>query len=108
MRFSDSIYIAGHTGLVGSALVRLLKKRGFKNLLMKPHNELDLRNQSQVQKFFREHSPDYVFLAAARVGGIRANNTYPADFIYDNLMIQTNVLHQAYVHGGKLTAKGGY
>lgn len=101
MRFSDSIYIAGHTGLVGSALVRLLKKRGFKNLLMKPHNELDLRNQSQVQKFFREHSPDYVFLAAARVGGILANWNSPAEFIYDNLMISTNIIHESYNSGVK-------
>jgi GDP-L-fucose synthase len=92
------IYVAGHRGLVGGAIWRRLESAGFSNLIGRTSKELDLREQAGVQRFFAEERPDYVFLAAARVGGIRANNTYPGEFIYDNLMIQTNVLHQAYVH----------
>jgi len=96
MHTNDKIYIAGHKGLVGSAIVRLLKSRGFRNLLMRTHSELDLTNQKEVQDFFTQEKPDYVILAAAKVGGIHANNTYPADFIYQNLMIESNVIHSAY------------
>jgi GDP-L-fucose synthase len=93
---SDKIYVAGHRGLVGSAIVRQLEARGFTNLLMRTHEELDLTNQAQVQGFFQQEKPDYVILAAAKVGGIHANNTYPADFIYQNIMIETNVINSAY------------
>ena len=93
---SDKIYIAGHRGLVGSAIVRQLKNRGFTNLLMRTHKELDLTNQAQVQAFFKQEKPDYVILAAGKVGGIHANNTYPADFIYKNIMIEANVVNSAY------------
>ncbi len=96
MNLNDKIYIAGHTGLVGSAILRQLKTRGFKNLLLKTHKELDLTIQSKVEKFFNQEKPDYVFLAAAKVGGIQANNTYPADFIYKNMMIQANVIKSAH------------
>jgi GDP-L-fucose synthase len=96
MKLNDKIYIAGHRGLVGSAIVRQLEARGFTNLLMRTHKELDLTIQAQVQSFFQQEKPDYVILAAAKVGGIYANNTYPADFIYQNLMIQTNVINSAY------------
>ena len=96
MNLNDKIYIAGHRGLVGSAIVRQLESRGFINLLMRTHKELDLTNQAQVQSFFQQEKPDYVILAAAKVGGIYANNTYPADFIYQNLMIETNVINSAY------------
>ena len=96
MNLNDKIYIAGHRGLVGSAIVRQLEERGFTNLLMRTHKELDLTNQSQVQNFFQKENPDYVILAAAKVGGIHANNTYPADFIYQNMMIETNVINSAY------------
>ncbi len=92
------IYVAGHRGLVGGAIWRRLERAGFTNLIGRASKELDLREQTAVRSFFAEARPDYVFLAAARVGGIRANNTYPAEFIYDNLMIQTNVLHQAHTH----------
>jgi GDP-L-fucose synthase len=95
------IYVAGHHGLVGGAIWRRLERAGFTNLIGRTLHELDLREQAAVARFFAETQPEYVFLAAARVGGIRANNTYPAEFIYDNLMIQTNVLHQAYLHGVK-------
>ena len=95
------IYIAGHQGMVGSAVVRALINGGFKNLILRTSKELDLRDNGRVVSFFSEARPDYVFLAAARVGGILANNTLPAEFIYDNLAIQTNVIHQAYVHGVK-------
>lgn len=90
------IYIAGHTGMVGSAIVRCLQQEGFTNLLVRTSKELDLRSQSQVFEFFEQEKPDYVFLAAAKVGGIVANNTYRADFIYDNLTIQNNIIHAAY------------
>jgi len=97
MDLKDKIYIAGHRGLVGSAIVRQLESRGFTNLLMRTHKELDLTNQAQVQIFFKQEKPDYVILAAAKVGGIHANNTYPADFIYQNMMIEANVINSAYV-----------
>jgi GDP-L-fucose synthase len=96
MDLNDKIYIAGHRGLVGSAIVRQLESRGFTNLLMRTHKELDLTNQAQVQNFFQQEKPDYVILAAAKVGGIHANNTYPADFIYQNMMIEANVINSAY------------
>jgi len=93
---SDKIYVAGHRGLVGSAIVRQLEQRGFTNLLMRTHKELDLTSQVEVQTFFQQEKPDYVILAAAKVGGIHANNTYPADFIYQNMMIEANVINSAY------------
>ena len=96
MDLNDKIYIAGHRGLVGSAIVRQLESRGFTNLLMRTHKELDLCNQAQVQNFLQQERPDYVILAAAKVGGIHANNTYPADFIYQNMMIEANVINSAY------------
>ena len=96
MNLNDKIYIAGYRGLVGSAIVRQLESRGFTNLLMRTHKELDLTNQAQVQSFFAQEKPDYVILAAAKVGGIHANNTYPADFIYQNMMIEANVINSAY------------
>jgi GDP-L-fucose synthase len=96
MNLNDKIYIAGHRGLVGSAIVRQLESRGFTNLLMRTHKELDLTNQAQVQNFFQQERPGYVILAAAKVGGIHANNTYPADFIYQNMMIEANVINSAY------------
>jgi len=96
MDLTDKIYIAGHRGLVGSAIVRQLKNRGFSNLLLRTHNELDLIKQTDVLSFFQKERPDYVILAAAKVGGIYANNSYPADFIYQNIMIEANVIHAAY------------
>ena len=96
MNQNDKIYIAGHKGLVGSAIVRQLDKLGFSNLLMRTHKELDLTNQAQVENFFKREKPDYVILAAAKVGGIHANNTYPADFIYQNMMIETNIINSSY------------
>jgi GDP-L-fucose synthase len=97
---SDSrIYIAGHTGLVGSALYRKLEAEGYTNLITRTHAELDLERQADVESFFEKEKPEYVFLAAARVGGIWANNTYPAEFIYNNLVIQTNVIHSAWKVG---------
>jgi len=96
MNLNDKIYIAGHRGLVGSAIVRQLESRGFTNLLMRTHKELDLTNQAQVQNFFQQEKPDYVILAAAKVGGIHANNAYPADFIYQNMMIEANIINSAY------------
>ena len=96
MDIKDKIYIAGHRGLVGSAIVRQLESRGFTNLLMRTHKELDLTNHVQVQTFFEQEKPDYVILAAAKVGGIHANNIYPADFIYQNMMIEANVINSAY------------
>ncbi|MFZ2844428.1 GDP-L-fucose synthase family protein [Psychrobacter sp.] len=98
MLLSDKIYIAGHQGMVGSAIVRLLKTQGYNNLILRTRDELDLTCQSQVQQFFESVQPDYVFLAAAKVGGIQANNDYPANFIYQNLMIQNNVIHEAYLN----------
>ena len=96
MNLNDKIYIAGHRGLAGSAILRLLKKRGFNNLIIRSRVELDLTIQEEVEKFFFKEKPDYVILAAAKVGGIYANNTYPADFIYQNLIIQANVINSAH------------
>ena len=93
----SKIYIAGHRGLVGSAIMRRLEIEGCKNLITRTHAELDLTRQERVEEFFHEERPDYVFLAAARVGGIYANNTYPAEFIYSNLTIQTNIIHASYL-----------
>lgn len=101
MNKNSLIYIAGHNGLVGSALTRCLREQGYHNLLFRDFRELDLTRQAEVEKFFEAEKPEYVFLAAAKVGGILANSTYPADFIYDNLMIQSNVIHQSYLQGVK-------
>jgi len=101
MEKDAKIYVAGHRGLVGSAIVRNLIAAGYTNIVGKTSAELDLRNQQAVKEFFDNEQPDYVFLAAAKVGGIHANNTYPAEFIHDNLAIQTNVIHQAYLHDVK-------
>jgi GDP-L-fucose synthase len=98
MKKTDKIYIAGHNGLVGSAIIRTLKNNGYTNLVYRTSKELDLRNQGAVAKFFEEEKPKYVFLAAAKVGGINANNTQPADFIYDNMMIAFNIIHSAYLN----------
>jgi len=99
MEKNSRVYIAGHRGLVGSAIVRNLEAEGFTNIITRTHKELDLTNQADVRRFFEEEKPEYVFLAAAKVGGIHANNTYPADFIYDNLMIQNNVIKAAHDFG---------
>lgn len=96
MEVNEKIYIAGHSGLVGASIVKNLRSQGYNNLILKTHGELDLINQSEVEDFFRVEKPDYVFLAAAKVGGIYANSTLPAEFIYDNLMIQNNVINSAY------------
>ncbi len=96
MNINNKIYVAGHRGLVGSAIVRNLKYKGFKNIITRSHKELDLTNQKRVKRFFEDEKPEYVFLAAAKVGGIYANNTYPADFIYENLMIQNNIIKNAH------------
>lgn len=96
MELNSKIYVAGHRGLVGSAIVRNLEAKGYTNIIYRTHKELDLTNQADVQAFFKEEQPEYVILAAAKVGGIHANNTYPADFIYDNLMIQNNVIKAAH------------
>lgn len=96
MNLDSKIYVAGHRGMVGSSIVRNLKSKGYKNLIFKTSQELDLRNQVAVEDFFKTELPEYVFLAAAKVGGILANNIYRADFLYENLMIQNNVIHNAY------------
>lgn len=101
MELTSRIYVAGHRGMVGSAILRKLQSKGHTNFILKTSAELDLRDQAQVNSFFATEKPDYVFLAAAKVGGIHANNTYRAEFIYDNLMIQNNVIHAAYQHGVK-------
>lgn len=98
MNKTDKIYIAGHTGMVGSAIHRKLINEGFTNIITQRSSELDLRNQQAVADFFKQEKPDYVFLAAAKVGGIQANNTYRADFIYENIMIEANVIHQAHLN----------
>ena len=98
---NSKIYVAGHNGLVGSAITRNLRSKGYSNILTRSHEELDLKDCEAVSTFFEEEKPDYVFLAAAKVGGIVANNKYRADFLYENLMIQTNVIHQSYLHGVK-------
>lgn len=95
------IYVAGHNGLVGGAIVRTLREKGFSNLVLRTSRELDLRQQQAVDQFFAQEKPEYVFLAAAKVGGIQANNTYRAEFLYDNLMIEANVIHSAYRHSVK-------
>lgn len=96
MNKNSKIYVAGHRGLVGSAIVRNLEERGYTNIICRTHKELDLTRQADVEKFFAEEKPEYVFLAAAKVGGIQANNTRPAEFIYENLMIESNIIHSAY------------
>lgn len=101
MNKDSKIYVAGHNGLVGSAFMRVLRAAGYTDFILKKSSELDLRNQADVEEFFAREKPDYVFLAAAKVGGILANSTYAADFAYDNIMIATNVIHAAYVHGVK-------
>ncbi|HRK53714.1 MAG TPA: GDP-L-fucose synthase [Cyclobacteriaceae bacterium] len=98
MEKEAKIYVAGHLGMVGSSIVRKLQNEGYNNLLLKTSIELDLRNQGAVENFFATEKPEYVFLAAAKVGGIMANNTYRANFLYENLMIESNVIHQSYVH----------
>lgn len=101
MNLNSRIYIAGHKGMVGSAILRLLVKKGYSNIITKSSKELDLTNQENVFSFFKEEKPEYVFLAAAKVGGIEANNIYRADFIYENIMIQSNVIHNSYIFGVK-------
>jgi len=101
MNKDSKIYVAGHSGLVGAAICRVLVEQGFSNVITRAHSELDLTNQSAVRIFFAAELPDYVFLAAARVGGIHANDTYPADFIRDNLLIQSNIIDAAYQNGAK-------
>ena len=101
MQITDTIYIAGHRGMVGSAIHRKLLAEGFQNIVVRTSSELDLRNQEEVAAFFKATQPQYVFLAAAKVGGIVANNTYRAEFLYDNLMIQNNIIHQSYIVGVK-------
>lgn len=101
MEKNAKIYVGGHRGLVGSAILRSLENKGYSNFLLRTHDELDLRDQVAVAKFFEKEKPEYVFLAAAKVGGIIANNTYRGQFIYENLMIQNNVIHQSYVNGVK-------
>src|ERR1700761_6869789 len=101
MQPTDKIYVAGHRGMVGSAITRKLQKEGFKNLITRTSKELDLKDQVAVKEFFETERPDYVFLAAAKVGGILANNTYRGEFLYDNLMIQSNTIDAAYRNGVK-------
>ncbi|MGE4472870.1 MAG: GDP-L-fucose synthase family protein [Sulfuricurvum sp.] len=101
MEQNSKIYIAGHRGLVGSAIVENLREKGYTNIVVRTHHELDLCDQQAVSAFFSTEKPEYVFLAAAKVGGIIANNTYRGEFIYENLMIQNNVIHQSYLHGVK-------
>ncbi|HEY4651398.1 MAG TPA: GDP-L-fucose synthase [Pontibacter sp.] len=98
MEKTSKIYVAGHRGMVGSAICRKLQASGYNNIITRTSSELDLRNQQAVLDFFADEKPDYVFLAAAKVGGIHANNTYRADFLYDNLMIEANIIHAAYLH----------
>ena len=98
---NKKIYVAGHRGMVGSAIVRNLQAKGYKNIVTRTHAQMDLTDQAAVKAFFEQEKPDQVYLAAAKVGGIHANNTFPAEFIYDNLMVQNNVIHQAFVNGVK-------
>ncbi len=98
MKKDSKIYVAGHTGLVGSAIMRTLQNNGFTNIITADIHQLDLRRQADVEKFFASNKPEFVFLAAAKVGGIHANNTYPAEFLYDNLMIEANIIHSAYLN----------
>ena len=101
MHKQSKIYVAGHRGLVGSAIVRKLQELGYENLVCKAHNKVDLMRQGEVERFFDQERPEYVFLAAAKVGGILANSAYPADFIYNNLVIQTNIIHASYLFNAK-------
>ena len=101
MEKGSKIYIAGHRGMVGSAIERLLRNRGYNNIITRRSSQLDLRSQAEVSEFFASEKPDYVFMAAAKVGGIHANNTYRASFLYDNLMIESNVIHQSHIIGVK-------
>lgn len=101
MEITDKIYVAGHAGMVGSAIVRYLRKSGYNNLLLRTHGELDLTNQQATRNFFEQERPDYVFIAAAKVGGIQANSTFPADFLYVNMMINANIIHAAHEVGVK-------
>ncbi len=101
MEKKSKIYVAGHLGMVGSGIMRRLKQAGYKNIVYRSFQELDLRRQAEVEKFFEEEKPEYVFLAAAKVGGIQANDTYPAEFIYDNLMVEANIINSAYKYGVK-------
>jgi GDP-L-fucose synthase len=101
LNLNQKIYVAGHRGMVGSSIVRNLRAKGYQNIVTRSHAELDLTNQVAVENFFELEKPDQVYLAAAKVGGIHANNTFPAEFIYDNLMVQNNVIHQAFVNGVK-------
>lgn len=101
MKSTDKIYIAGHRGMVGSAIVRILEAEGFTNLIYRTSSELNLTRQADVENFFATEKPDYVFLAAAKVGGIHANSTYPAQFIYENMMIESNIIHSAYENNVK-------
>lgn len=101
MEQDAKIYVAGHRGMVGSAIVRALKKAGYTNIIMRTSKELDLRRQDAVEEFFKTEKPDYVFLAAAKVGGIMANSKYPADFMYDNMVLEMNVIHSAYQNNVK-------
>jgi len=101
MEKKSRIYVAGHTGMVGSAIVRCLEKNGYENIIKRTHKELDLTRQEDCEKFFREEKPEYVFLAAAKVGGIHANNTYPADFIMENMLIECNVIRSAFQNNVK-------
>ena len=96
---NSKIYVAGHKGLVGSAIVRKLREQGYKNLIMRDKISLDLTNQSKVFKFIKKHKPDFIFIAAAKVGGIYSNNKYKAEYIYNNLSIQTNLIHSAFLNG---------
>ena len=101
MNIDSKIYVAGNTGLVGSAIVRMLHRKGYTNIISSPSSSWDLRRQDDVERFFRVNEPEYVYLAAAKVGGIGANKDYPAHFIYDNLMIQNNIIHAARKFGVK-------
>ena len=101
MEITSKVFVAGHRGMVGSAIVRKLKQEGYANLVIQPSSELDLRNQQQVNNFFEEQKPEYVFLAAAKVGGILANNTFRAEFLYDNLLIESNIIHASYLNNVK-------
>ena len=99
MKIDSKIYVAGHNGLVGSAMLRRLEKDGYSNIILRTRSELDLTDQTAVSDFFSKENPEYVFLAAAKVGGIHGNNTYPAEFIYENLMIEANIIHAAHSVG---------
>ena len=98
---SSKIYIAGHRGMVGSAIFRKLQQQGYQNIVVRTSTELDLRDQKQVASFFEAEKPEYVFLAAAKVGGIVANNTFRAEFLYDNLMIESHIIHSSHIHSVK-------